>query len=217
VTGDRIVHGGDDEPGIRRRGHARVSYVDERARHGRVSDAATLDRIARLAIPPAWTDVWISMRDRHAQVTGRTIHLRFRGKSAKTCEVAWTDPRLSHLMQRCRDIPGQLLFQWVADELGNTPAVCRASYVHPIVLETFSTGQLAGLWPKRAPRGPTDLLPEERRLLRVLEHGADQPIRAGNRSSVERPETRVKDQLEDTRHEVGEAVERFTTKRQVRR
>ncbi|MCC7365061.1 MAG: DNA topoisomerase IB [Dehalococcoidia bacterium] len=32
----------------------------------------------------------------------------------------------------------------VARELGNTPAVCRASYVHPRVLEAYAAGTLAG-------------------------------------------------------------------------
>lgn len=52
-----------------------------RARHGRsfrytkagrpVRDPDTLDRIARLAIPPAWTDVWICADPRgHLQATG---------------------------------------------------------------------------------------------------------------------------------------------------
>ncbi|WP_299185172.1 DNA topoisomerase IB [uncultured Psychrobacter sp.] len=29
----------------------------------------------------------------------------------------------------------------VADELGNTPAVCRASYIHPIIIEKFLAGE----------------------------------------------------------------------------
>jgi DNA topoisomerase-1 len=38
----------------------------------RVRDVATLNRIRRLAIPPAWTDVWICRDDRgHLQATGR--------------------------------------------------------------------------------------------------------------------------------------------------
>ena len=38
----------------------------------RVTDPATLGRIKKLAIPPAWTDVWICPRDDgHIQATGR--------------------------------------------------------------------------------------------------------------------------------------------------
>lgn len=38
----------------------------------KVEDRETLQRIARLAIPPAWTDVWISTDpDGHIQATGR--------------------------------------------------------------------------------------------------------------------------------------------------
>lgn len=61
----------DDDPGIGRvRAGQGFRYVDA-AKHA-VSDAATLGRIKRLAIPPAWTDVWICSRDDgHIQATGR--------------------------------------------------------------------------------------------------------------------------------------------------
>ena len=54
------------KPGIRRRGRG---YRDADGRP--VRDAATLDRIKGLVIPPAWTDVWISPDPRgHVQATG---------------------------------------------------------------------------------------------------------------------------------------------------
>jgi DNA topoisomerase-1 len=59
------------EPGIRRiRRGGGVAYRDD---HGRpVTNPRTLDRIERLAIPPAWTDVWICRSPRgHIQATGR--------------------------------------------------------------------------------------------------------------------------------------------------
>jgi DNA topoisomerase-1 len=40
----------------------------------------------------------------------------------------------------------------VASDLGNTPTVCRASYVHPRVLETFATGELQESWSTTPPR-----------------------------------------------------------------
>lgn len=43
----------------------------------RIKDAATLGRIKRLAVPPAWTDVWICPRaDGHIQATGRDARRR---------------------------------------------------------------------------------------------------------------------------------------------
>jgi DNA topoisomerase-1 len=68
-AGLRYVH--DHDPGIHRvedpRG-ARLLKPDGRA----VTDAATLDRIGRLAIPPAWTDVWICPHPAgHIQAIGR--------------------------------------------------------------------------------------------------------------------------------------------------
>src|SRR5436190_9800754 len=63
----------DDKPGIRRTGKNR--YV--RAGGKRVRDAGTLRRIRALAIPPAWTDVWISPDPNdHVQATGRDARRR---------------------------------------------------------------------------------------------------------------------------------------------
>lgn len=61
----------DAEKGIRRikRGKG-FSYVGPDGE--RIGDQRTLDRIAALAIPPAWTDVWICLSPRgHLQATGR--------------------------------------------------------------------------------------------------------------------------------------------------
>jgi DNA topoisomerase-1 len=56
----------------------------------------------------------------------------------------------------------------VAAELGNTLAVCRASYVHPVVLETFGTGQLHDQWHAGPTRARQRVSAAERKLLRVL-------------------------------------------------
>ena len=72
ATGCGLDHGGDAEPGLRRRGRTRLTYVDERHRGRVVKDPRELERIRRLAIPPAWTDVWISANPScHLQATGR--------------------------------------------------------------------------------------------------------------------------------------------------
>jgi DNA topoisomerase I len=61
----------DARPGIRRRRAGEgFTYVD--ANGDTVTDEATLARIKALAIPPAWTDVWIcSIAYGHLQASGR--------------------------------------------------------------------------------------------------------------------------------------------------
>jgi DNA topoisomerase-1 len=61
----------DDMPGWSRRKRGRgFSYADQRGRA--ITSERALERIRSLAIPPAWTDVWISPEPRgHLQATGR--------------------------------------------------------------------------------------------------------------------------------------------------
>ncbi len=61
----------DDEPGIRRRKSGTgFTYVDPQGKT--VKDPKVIERIKKLAIPPAWTDVWICPRTNgHLQATGR--------------------------------------------------------------------------------------------------------------------------------------------------
>ena len=84
-----LVFGSDQEPGIRRRGTKRFSYVDETI--GRPVNRAALERIHALAVPPAWTDVWIAADGRsHLQATGRDARGRkqYRYHSAFTASQA---------------------------------------------------------------------------------------------------------------------------------
>lgn len=308
----RLRHVSDDEPGLRRvkKGEG-FAYVDARGKA--VRDAATLSRIRALAVPPAWTHVWIcrdarghiqatgrdargrkqyryhlewrlardqvkyhrfaefctalprvrarvardlacsclckkkvvaavvalmesaqlrvgndeyartnhsygatTLTNRHARVHGDTLELAYRGKAGVPRKVRVTDRRLARIVRRCRDLPGQRLFEYVdgdhirhvtsgdvnaylrevagehftakdyrtwaatigaamllcaserpdsqrackrcikqaiavvADHLGHTPAVCRASYIHPRLLEDFAAGRLARLKLKHA-------------------------------------------------------------------
>jgi DNA topoisomerase-1 len=67
----------------------------------------------------------------------------------------------------------------VAGALGNTPAVCRASYVHPAVLEGYQDGSLFAIRSPRARRGD-ELDADERLLLALLrrrEHSARARVR----------------------------------------
>jgi DNA topoisomerase-1 len=79
----------DQRPGLRRR---RVGtsfrYLD--ADGSPVRDAATLDRIRRLAVPPAWQDVWICPRaDGHLQASGRDA----RGRKQYRYHQRWREIR----------------------------------------------------------------------------------------------------------------------------
>ncbi len=63
----------DHDPGIRREGKpGQFDYIDAKGRT--VRDAATLERIRTLAIPPAWTEVGISAHPQgHIQAVGRDV------------------------------------------------------------------------------------------------------------------------------------------------
>ncbi len=204
-----LRHCTDDRPGItRRRAGKGFSYRD--ADGNTIRDPEVIDRIRKVVIPPAWTDVWIcpwpngylqatgrdgrgrkqyryhvryrarredakferliafakalptireqverdlarpglprakvvaavvrlleltlirvgndeyarlnqsfgltTLRDRHARVDGSAITFRFRGKSGQQHEVGLRDRRLAGVVKRCRDLPGQELFQYV--------------------------------------------------------------------------------------------------------
>ncbi|MDB4982853.1 MAG: topA [Myxococcales bacterium] len=230
-----LRHVDDRRPGLRRRGHAHPVIEDATGR--RVTDARTLERIRRLAIPPAWTNVWICSDARgHIQATGRdargrkqyryharwreerdgtkygrmlsfaralptlrervardlarpglprrkviaavvrlleTTFIRvgneeyarsnksfglttfqdrhvgfgaakmtfhFRGKSGVVHDVTVHDRKLARIVRRCRDLPGQELFQYVRDD-GDQAAIDSAdvnAYIRETTGETFT-------------------------------------------------------------------------------
>lgn len=71
LSSGRLRYVNDDEPGIARRRRGKgFSYI--RASGRTVSRAGDIVRIKALAIPPAWSDVWICPDpDGHIQATGR--------------------------------------------------------------------------------------------------------------------------------------------------
>jgi DNA topoisomerase-1 len=179
-----------------------------------------------------------TLRDRHVRMNGRHLDLAFSGKSGRVHTVPVHDPRLVRAVRKCRDVPGQILFQyldddgrhpirsndvndylretsaadvtakdyrtWIAtllattelagssaprseraataaindvlcvvsEELGNTPAVCRTSYVHPMVVEEFRHGTLGRRWAPTPRATPRELTADERRLARLLRGGS---------------------------------------------
>ena len=58
-----------------------------------------------------------TMLKKHAKIIGTLLRFSFRGKSAVKHIVAVNDPRLARIVQRCADLRGQEIFQYV-DEFG---------------------------------------------------------------------------------------------------
>jgi DNA topoisomerase-1 len=63
----------------------------------------------------------------------------------------------------------------VAEQLGNTPSVCRSSYIHPAVIDSYSSGvTIAEFEPRKKRRirlSQSDYEPSERALLKLLKNG----------------------------------------------
>lgn len=87
AAGLRYVN--DSKPGIRReRAGEAFRYVDPKGET--ITDEDVLRRIKSLAIPPAWTDVWIcSLANGHLQATGRDA----RGRKQYRYHPKWREVR----------------------------------------------------------------------------------------------------------------------------
>ncbi|WP_324262659.1 DNA topoisomerase IB [Altererythrobacter sp. H2] len=79
-----------------------------------------------------------TLRKRHADVTGRTLRLRYKGKSGQVREVRLTDAALVRVVRRMEDLPGQNLFQYV-DDAGDVQAV-GSHDVNTYLRETMGQG-----------------------------------------------------------------------------
>jgi DNA topoisomerase I len=54
-----------------------------------------------------------TLHTRHAGVRGQALTLSFVGKSGVRHQVCLADPQIARVVRRCRDLPGQELFQYV--------------------------------------------------------------------------------------------------------
>jgi DNA topoisomerase-1 len=80
----------DDEPGIARKGSAIANFSYHRPDGSEVRASHVLNRIRALAIPPAWTEVWICPdSDGHIQATGRDQ----KGRKQYRYHPRWHDVR----------------------------------------------------------------------------------------------------------------------------
>ena len=95
----------DAKSGIQRRSRGKA-FVYFGTDGRRVKDKETLARIKRLAIPPAWTDVWISPHaNGHIQATGRDA----RGRKQYRYHADWRQQRdenkFDHMVAFARALP----------------------------------------------------------------------------------------------------------------
>jgi len=56
-----------------------------------------------------------TLQDRHVEISGSNLRFEFRGKSGKTHKVDLNDRRLARIVERCQDVPGEDLFQYLDD------------------------------------------------------------------------------------------------------
>ena len=99
-----LIYSSDEIPGIaRKRAGKGFSYLS--ADGAKVDDRKALDRIAALAIPPAWNDVWIASSPRgHLQATGRDA----RGRKQYRYHPRWRNHREETKFGRLADFGNSL-------------------------------------------------------------------------------------------------------------
>ena len=57
-----------------------------------------------------------TLRKRHVEIEGARLRFEFRGKSGVEHAVYVTDLRIARIVQRCQDLRGQVLFQYLDDD-----------------------------------------------------------------------------------------------------
>ena len=76
-----------------------------------------------------------TLRNRHAEVTGKTVRLSFRAKGGKDRALSLSDASLARFVRQMQDLPGQHLFTW-QDADGATHRV-GSSDVNAFLCETM--------------------------------------------------------------------------------
>jgi DNA topoisomerase I len=95
----------DDEKGLRRE-RAGDSFRYFKPNGEPLSDEGTLERIRKLAIPPAWTDVWICSRaNGHLQATGRDARSRKQYRYHPQFREARESTKYEHMLDFARALP----------------------------------------------------------------------------------------------------------------
>jgi DNA topoisomerase I len=128
--------------------------------------------------PITSTDVNDYLRDAAGMPVTAKDFRTWMGTLMATCALA-SLPTPASETEGKRVLKGVL--EVVSSHLRNTPAVCRGSYVHPLVIDAYLDGTLPQRWEAGPARGARHLIAEERRLLALL----TPPRRAGRSRSRE--------------------------------
>jgi DNA topoisomerase-1 len=100
-----LVYVNADEPGIRRE-RVGDGFRYLRPSGAPVRDPATLERIRKLAIPPAWTDVWICTRaSGHLQACGRDARGRKQYKYHPAFREVREGTKYERMLEFARTLP----------------------------------------------------------------------------------------------------------------
>jgi DNA topoisomerase-1 len=81
-----------------------------------------------------------TLRDRHVDVRGRRVQFRFRAKSGVVQTIDIEDAQLARSVQRCQDLPGQTLFQYL-DGAGQRRTISSTdvnAYIRDVAGEAFT-------------------------------------------------------------------------------
>ncbi|MBA1154825.1 DNA topoisomerase IB [Microvirga mediterraneensis] len=100
-----LLYVSDEEPGIRRKKSGKgFSYTKPDGK--KVEDKATLDRIRSLAIPPAYTDVWICAKaSGHIQATGRDAKGRKQYRYHPAFREVRESTKYEHMLEFAKGLP----------------------------------------------------------------------------------------------------------------
>ena len=100
-----LVYVSDEEPGIHRK-KAGKGFTYKTSDGKTVKNKAILERIRSLAIPPAWTDVWICVEaNGHIQATGRDARSRKQYKYHPKFREVREEAKFEHLMEFAQLLP----------------------------------------------------------------------------------------------------------------
>jgi DNA topoisomerase-1 len=95
----------DEEPGLRRAA-AKDGFIYLHPSGAEVRDEATLQRIRKLAVPPAWTEVWICPSPHgHLQATGRDARGRKQYRYHPRFREVREETKYGHMLEFARALP----------------------------------------------------------------------------------------------------------------